>query len=76
MDDVYIVTMSDGSVHTMVYEENYFTVLLAMKSLVTDQRKALRTGDKKSIQKCKQRERALLDYVTKYEAWRAANYGK
>lgn len=71
MNDVYIVTLSDGSVHNMVYEETYFKVLLAMKSLVNDQRKALRTGDKKAIEHCKKRERALLDYVTNYEAWRA-----
>ena len=71
MTDVFVVTLADGSVHTMVKEVDYFKVLLAMKSLVTDQRAALRKSDKKAIQACKARERALLDLVSKYEAWRA-----
>lgn len=75
MTDVFVVTLTDGSVHSMVKEVDYFRVLLAMKSLVTDQRAALRKSDKKAIQACKARERALLDMVTQYEAWRA-QYGK
>lgn len=71
MTDVFIVTLGDGSVHTMVQELDFFKFLLATKSLVESQRKALRTGDKKGIQACKERERALLDYVTQYEARRA-----
>lgn len=71
MTDVFVVTLTDGSVHTMVKEIDYFRVLLAMKSLVTDQRAALRKSDKKAIQACKARERALLDMVSQYEAWRA-----
>lgn len=75
MIDVFVVTLADNSVHTMVKELDYFRVLLAMKSLVTDQRAALRKSDKKAIQACKGRERALLDMVSQYEAWRA-QYGK
>lgn len=71
MTNVFIVTLGDGSVHTMVQELDYFKFLLAAKSLIEAQRKALRTGDKKGIQACKERERALLDYVTQYEARRA-----
>lgn len=71
MTDVFVVTLADGSVNTMVKEIDYFRVLLAMKSLVTDQRAALRKSDKKAIQACKARERALLDLVSQYEAWRA-----
>lgn len=71
MNDVFVVTLADNSVHTMVKEIDYFRVLLAMKSLVTDQRAALRKSDKKAIQACKARERALLDMVSQYEAWRA-----
>lgn len=71
MTDVFVVTLTDGSVHSMVKEFDYFRVLLAMKSLVTDQRAALRKSDKKAIQACKARERALLDMVSQYEAWRA-----
>lgn len=71
MADVFVVTLADNSVHTMVKEIDYFRVLLAMKSLVTDQRAALRKSDKKAIQACKARERALLDMVSQYEAWRA-----
>lgn len=71
MIDVFVVTLADDSVHTMVKEVDYFRVLLAMKSLVTDQRAALRKSDKKAIQACKARERALLDMVSQYEAWRA-----
>lgn len=71
MIDVFVVTLADNSVHTMVKEIDYFRVLLAMKSLVTDQRAALRKSDKKAIQACKARERALLDMVSQYEAWRA-----
>ena len=41
-----------------------------VKSLVNDQRKALRTGDKKQIADCKKRERALLDWVSQYEGFR------
>lgn len=71
MTDVFSVTLSDGSVHTMVKEIDYFRLLLAMKSLVTDQRAALRKSDKKAIIACKERERALLDLVSRYESWRA-----
>lgn len=71
MTDVFVVTLTDGSVHSMVKEVDYFRVLLAMKSLVTDQRAALRKSDKKAIQTCKARERALLDMVSQYEGWRA-----
>lgn len=71
MTNVFVVTLADNSVHTMVKEIDYFRVLLAMKSLVTDQRAALRKSDKKAIQACKARERALLDMVSQYEAWRA-----
>lgn len=71
MNDVFVVTLADNSIHTMVKEIDYFRVLLAMKSLVTDQRAALRKSDKKAIQACKARERALLDMVSQYEAWRA-----
>lgn len=74
MVDVFIVTLCDGSVHTMVQELDYFRFLLASKSLVESQRKALRTGDKKAIQACKERERALLDYVSQYEARRKVNF--
>lgn len=71
MIDVFFVTLSDGSVHKMVYEEDYFNLLMAMKSLVEDQRKALRSKDKSLIVHCKERERALLALVSKYESWRA-----
>lgn len=71
MTNVFTVTLTDGSVHTMVKEVDYFRVLLAMKSLVIDQRAALRKSDKKAIQACKERERALIDMVSQYEAWRA-----
>lgn len=73
MKDVYIVTMTDGSVHNVVLEEDYFKTLLAMKSLVEEQRKALRSKDKSLIEKCKQREHALIDFVTKYDDWRSVN---
>lgn len=73
MKNVYIVTLTDGSVHNVVLEEDYFKVLLAMKSLVEEQRKALRSKDKSLIVHCKNRERTLIDYVTKYEAWRSVN---
>lgn len=75
MTDIFVVTLADGSIHTMVKEVDYFNVLLAMKSLVTDQRAALRKSDKKAIQACKARERTLLDMVSQYEAWRA-QYGR
>lgn len=71
MINVFTVTIADGSVNTMVKEIDYFRTLLAMKSLVNDQRAALRKSDKRAIQACKVRERALLDMVTQYEAWRA-----
>lgn len=71
MKDVYIVTMSDGSVHHVVHEEDYFKTLLAIKSLVEDQRKALRSHDKDLIIQCKMRERKLIEYVKEYETWRA-----
>lgn len=71
MIDVFIVTMSDGSVHNMVYEKDYFKLLLAMKSLVEEQRKALRSKDKSLIVHCKERERALLALISNYESWRA-----
>lgn len=73
MTDVFIVTMSDGTVHNVVLEEDYFQVLLAMKSLVEEQRKALRSKDKSLIVHCKERERALIDFVTNYEVWRSVN---
>lgn len=71
MTDVFVVTLADNSVLAMVKEIDFFRVLLAMKSLVTAQRAALRKSDKKEIQACKARERALLDMVSQYEAWRA-----
>lgn len=71
MIDVFNVTMSDGSVHNMVYEEDYFKLLLALKSLVNEQRKALRSKDKSLIVHCKERERAMLALVSNYETWRA-----
>lgn len=55
----------------MVEELQYYKFLLAAKLLVEAQRKALRSKDKEAVQKCKARERALLDMVSKYEAWRA-----
>lgn len=73
MKDVFIVTMSDGTVHNVVLEDDYFKVLLAIKSLVEEQRKALRSKDKSLIVHCKERERALIDFVTKYEEWRSVN---
>lgn len=71
MIKTFVCTFTDGSVRTMVDELDYFKTLLAMKSLVTDQRAALRKSDKKAIQACKARERALLDMVSQYEAWRS-----
>lgn len=71
MIDVYNITLSDGSVHNMVLEEDYFKLLLAMNSLVEEQRKALRSKDKSLIVHCKERERALLTLVSIYESWRA-----
>lgn len=74
MIDVWAVTLNDGSVLPMVKEVDYFKLLLAMKSLVTDQRAALRYSDKKAIINCKTRERALLDMVSQYESWRTQHY--
>lgn len=71
MIEAYVCTFTDGSSRVMVEEIDYFKTLLAMKSLVSDQRAALRKSDKKAIQECKARERALLDLVSQYEAWRA-----
>lgn len=70
MIDIYIVTFTDGTTHCMVKELQYYKFLLAAKSLVEAQRKALRSKDKEAVQKCKERERVLLDMVSKYEAWR------
>lgn len=58
----------------LVYETLFYAFAKKAKQLVLDQRKALRTKDKKSIADCKERERALLDWVTMYEAERAKFY--
>ncbi len=71
MKNVFNITMADGSVHNMVLEEDYFLLLLAIRSLVEEQRKALRSKDKSLIVHCKERERALLALVSNYESWRA-----
>ena len=55
---------------TYVKEDNFFKFITRAKQLVLDQRHALRTGDKRRIEDCKKRERALLDWVTQYEAYR------
>lgn len=54
----------------VVREETFFNVLIHTKKLVEEQRRALRTGSKKRIEECKVKERALLDYVSRYEAYR------
>lgn len=38
MGDVYFITFTDGSVHHVVYEEDYFKVLLAMGSIMGSRR--------------------------------------
>lgn len=53
-----------------VKEAVFYLFATRTKKLVQDQRKALRTGDKKQIAEVKKRERALLDWVTQYEAAR------
>lgn len=54
----------------VIREATFFNFLSHTRDLVESQRKALRTGSKKKIEECKVRERALLDYVGKYEAYR------
>lgn len=54
----------------VIREATFFNFLSRTRDLVESQRKALRTGSKKRIEECKARERALLDYVGKYEAYR------
>lgn len=54
----------------VIRESTFFNFLSRTRDLVESQRKALRTGSKKKIEECKVRERALLDYVGKYEAYR------
>lgn len=54
----------------VIREATFFNFLSRTRDLVESQRKALRTGSKKKIEECKVRERALLDYVGKYEAYR------
>mgnify|MGYP006353524949 CR=1 FL=1 len=54
----------------VIREATFFNFLSRTRDLVESQRKALRTGSKKGIAECKARERALLDYVGKYEAYR------
>lgn len=54
----------------VIREATFFNFLSRTRDLVESQRKALRTGSKKGIAECKTRERALLDYVGKYEAYR------
>lgn len=71
MISVYNITMADGSVHNMVLEQDYYKFLLATKSLVEEQRKALRSKDKSLIEHSKERERALLALISVYESWRA-----
>lgn len=66
----FIVTI-DGHDVVMVPEPEVFAFMLATKSLILAQREALRASDKKKIQVCKSRERLALDFVTRYEAWRA-----
>lgn len=54
----------------VVREVTFFNFLTHTKALVEAQRRALRTGSKKKIEECKVKERALLDYVTRYESYR------
>lgn len=54
----------------VVREVTFFNFLTHTKALVEAQRRALRTGSKKKIEECKVKERALLDYVSRYEAYR------
>lgn len=54
----------------VIREATFFNFLSRTRDLVESQRKALRTGSKKRIEECKERERALLDYVGRYEAYR------
>lgn len=68
--DIYDVELPDHRHLPMVLEVDYARFLIAAKKLVQDQRKALRTSNKEAIKDCKERERALLDFVTMYEAWR------
>lgn len=55
----------------VVREVTFFNFLTHTKALVEAQRRALRTGSKKKIEECKVKERALLDYVSRYESYRA-----
>lgn len=55
----------------VVREDTFFKFLTHTKALVEAQRRALRTGSKKKIEECKVKERALLDYVSRYENYRA-----
>lgn len=54
----------------VVREDTFFKFLTHTKALVEAQRRALRTGSKKKIEECKVKERALLDYVSRYENYR------
>lgn len=54
----------------VVREDTFYKFLTHTKRLVEEQRRALRTGSKKKIEECKVKERALLDYVSRYEAFR------
>ncbi len=67
------VYLSDEGVYC-VSEQLFYAFATRAKRLVEDQRKALRTKSKKSIEDCKARERALLDWVTLYEAARFKFY--
>lgn len=55
----------------VVREVTFFQFLTHTKALVEAQRRALRTGSKKKIEECKVKERALLDYVSRYESYRS-----
>lgn len=54
----------------VIREATFFNFLSRTRDLVESQRKALRTGSKKRIEECKVRERALLDYVGRYDVYR------
>lgn len=54
----------------VVREVTFFNFLTHTKALVEAQRRALRSSSKKKIEECKVKERALLDYVTRYESYR------
>lgn len=70
MVDIYSVTLEDNSTHIFVDEEDYFCLLLSIKSLVEQQRIALHSHDKDMIIACKKREDSLLKYFSDYEVRR------